>query len=90
IIEKLPWQLTIKKGQSAFWSPNDPDAVTMPDHKSFRSSEEFYSVLMHEIVHASGFETRLNRDMTGKFGDEEYGLEELVAEFGSAFICARC
>lgn len=89
IIENLPWHLTIKQGQSAYWSPSSPDAVTMPEIRNFRSSEEFYSVLLHEIVHASGFETRLNRDMTGKFGDEKYGLEELVAEFGSAFLCAK-
>ena len=31
---------------------------------------------------------RLNRDFTGRFGSTAYAREELVAEMGSAFLCA--
>lgn len=89
IIENVPWKLTVNQGQAAFWSPSSPDAVTMPEHKSFRSREQYYSTLFHEIIHATGHESRLNRDLAGKYGDEKYGLEELVAEFGAAFLCAK-
>ncbi|VAX09970.1 Antirestriction protein [hydrothermal vent metagenome] len=30
---------------------------------------------------------RLNRDLSGRFGDQAYSFEELVAELGSAMIC---
>lgn len=32
---------------------------------------------------------RLNRDMKNRFGSEGYAMEELVAELGSAFQCAK-
>ena len=31
--------------------------------------------------------TRLDRDLSGRFGTESYAVEELVAELGSAFLC---
>jgi len=34
----------------------------------------------------TGHESRLNRDMSGSFGDESYAREELVAEITSAFM----
>jgi antirestriction protein ArdC len=39
-------------------------------------------------THASGAKHRLNRDFSGRFGSEAYAREELVAEMGSAFLCA--
>ena len=30
----------------------------------------------------------LARDLTGRFGDHAYAMEELVAELGAAFLCA--
>jgi antirestriction protein ArdC len=45
--------------------------------------------LAHELTHWSRHPTRLNRDFGRKrFGDEGYAIEELVAELGSAFLCA--
>lgn len=43
---------------------------------------------MHELVHWSGAKSRLNREMKGKFGSEDYAFEELIAELGSAFLMA--
>tara|TARA_R110001606_G_scaffold233942_1_gene381504 strand:+ start:96 stop:374 length:279 start_codon:yes stop_codon:yes gene_type:complete len=31
----------------------------------------------------------LDRDLTGRFGSESYAAEELIAEMGSAFLCAK-
>jgi antirestriction protein ArdC len=39
--------------------------------------------------HWSGHKTRLNRDLSGRFGSEAYAAEELVAELNAAFLCAH-
>ena len=39
-------------------------------------------------THWTGHKTRLARDFSGRFGGEAYAREELVAELGSAFLCA--
>jgi len=45
--------------------------------------------LAHELIHATGAPSRLNRKKGEKFGDADYAFEELVAELGSAFLCAE-
>jgi antirestriction protein ArdC len=32
----------------------------------------------------------LNRNLGRRFGDASYAMEELIAEMGSAFLCATC
>lgn len=49
----------------------------------------FEATRLHEMVHWSGAESRLHRKFGRCFGDTDYALEELVAELGSAFMCAR-
>jgi len=39
-------------------------------------------------THATGHAKRLGRDLTNSFGSKDYAREELVAEMGSAFLCA--
>jgi antirestriction protein ArdC len=77
---------------SAFYQPAT-DTVHMPGKSCFISPEEYYSTLFHEYIHATGHEKRLNRyarEHTGfDFGSREYSREELVAELGSAFLCAQ-
>jgi len=41
------------------------------------------------LGHATGHKDRLNRDLTGKFGDRSYAAEELIAELTAAFVCAE-
>jgi antirestriction protein ArdC len=45
--------------------------------------------LAHELTHWSGSESRLARDLSGRFGSESYAAEELVAELGAAFTMAK-
>src|SRR5207253_9053831 len=40
----------------------------------------------HELGHWSGHESRLNRQMEGRFGSEQYAREELRAEIASLMI----
>nr|WP_316169056.1 MULTISPECIES: zincin-like metallopeptidase domain-containing protein [unclassified Bradyrhizobium] len=65
------------------------DNIHMPCIDFFRDAESYYAVRAHETVHWTRHESRLNRDFERKrFGDEGYAMEELVAELGSAFLCA--
>ena len=70
------------------------DAIRMPERRRFTGTdtttpaEGFYSTLCHELVHWSGTKPRLDRDLSGRFGDDAYAMEELIAELGSAFLCA--
>lgn len=65
------------------------DFVQMPPFESFRDAESYYATLAHETTHWTRHPSRLDRDFGCKrFGDEGYAMEELVAELGSAFVCA--
>jgi len=67
------------------------DIVYMPLEKNFDTSEDYYSTLFHELIHSTGHKDRLNRDSvvnTDGFGEHKYSKEELIAEIGTAFICA--
>ena len=79
------------KGNKAFYCLSK-DKIYMPPRHLFISSEEYYSTLFHELVHSTGHEKRLKRkSITSKahFGSKLYSLEELIAEIGSAFLCAE-
>jgi antirestriction protein ArdC len=39
--------------------------------------------------HWSGHASRCDRQLTGRFGSVSYAMEELIAELGSAFLCAE-
>jgi antirestriction protein ArdC len=61
----------------------------LPPIEAFKDSESYYATALHEVTHWTRHETRLNRDFGRKrWGDEGYAAEELVAELGSAFLCA--
>ena len=53
------------------------------------ATENYYAVLLHELTHWSGGEKRLNREFTGNQKLKAYAFEELIAELGSAFLCAQ-
>jgi antirestriction protein ArdC len=76
------------RGDRAFYS-NDGDYIQMPVIEAFRDAESFYATLAHESCHWTKHSSRLERDFGRKtWGDEGYAREELVAELGSAFLCA--
>jgi antirestriction protein ArdC len=71
------------------------DLIRMPERYRFTgtdtstATEAFYSVLLHEHVHWTGHSKRLDRDLSGRFGNSAYAMEELVAELGAAFLCGE-
>lgn len=83
-------RISVVLSDRAFYRPSE-DAITVPKPEQFVSSGEYYSTLFHELTHSTGHSTRLARREEGAanhFGSEAYSKEELVAEFGSAFLCA--
>lgn len=67
------------------------DYIMMPYKETFKAknaTKAYYATILHEMVHWTGHESRCSR----KFGqpwDKDYAFEELVAEIGSSFLCAR-
>ena len=82
------------EGHRAFYRPGT-DTITMPARERFTgtetmdASEGWYATLLHELTHWSGAKHRLDRSFAERFGKDAYAMEELVAEIGAAFLCAR-
>lgn len=73
-------------GNRAYFQPST-DHIQMPPFEAFRDAVSYYATLSHEGTHWTGVQSRLDRDLTGRFGSESYAAEELVAELGAAFVC---
>lgn len=78
----------IHGGGRAYYSGAEHE-IHIPDFGAFRSPESYYATLGHEHIHWTGAKHLLNRDMKNRFGSNTYAAEELIAEIGSAFLCAR-
>lgn len=71
----------------AYYKPAD-DLIHMPNIDLFDNTEGYYATLAHESIHWTGHKSRLDR--LEKFQDTQvYAFEELVAELGSALLCAQ-
>ena len=72
----------------AFYVPS-ADYVNMPRIDQFDSAEGYACTLGHELTHWTGHVSRLDRNLNqGKWSNDNYAFEELVAELGSAFLAA--
>jgi len=74
-------------GDRAFYVPS-LDFVQVPPQPAFFEQINYYRTCLHELTHATGHASRLGRDLTNSFGSKDYAREELIAEMGSAFLCA--
>jgi antirestriction protein ArdC len=75
-------------GHQAYYS-SSADVVVLPVPEAFRDAEAYAATKAHELTHWTKHSSRLDRNLGGRhFGDEGYAREELVAELGSAFLCA--
>jgi antirestriction protein ArdC len=74
-------------GAKAFYAPS-ADYIQVPPQPAFHDPINFYRTALHELTHWVGGSKRLGRDQTGAFGSPQYAREELIAEMGSAFLCA--
>ncbi|MBX9791040.1 MAG: ssDNA-binding domain-containing protein [Pirellulales bacterium] len=79
----------IRYGGNRAYYALEADRIQLPPYQTFRDVESHAATLAHELTHWTRHETRLNRDLgRKKWGDCGYAMEELVAELGSAFLCA--
>lgn len=72
----------------ASYSPSR-DCISIIEKKFFLSENKYYSTLFHEIIHWTGHESRLNRELKGHLDMTSYSFEELIAEMGSMLICLQ-
>lgn len=90
-IEKT--KAVIETGAKASFSPL-LDKITMPKENQFfdgeqSATENYYAVLLHELTHWTGGAARLDRKQITVKDKQGYAFEELIAELGSAFLCAK-
>ncbi len=78
-------KITEAPGNRAYYQPND-DAIRLPRRDQFTSEAGFYATALHELGHATGHSTRLDRDLGGAFGSRSYAKEELRAEIASMIV----
>lgn len=78
----------VHEGDRAYYRPAD-DSIHLPHPIAFRDAEAYISTKAHEFIHWTGSKSRLDRNLSGRFGDHAYALEELTAELGAAFLCAE-
>jgi len=65
------------------------DYINMPAMTAFYSTEAYFQVFYHELIHATGHQKRLNRNGVSepqRFGSWNYSQEELIAEMGASFL----
>lgn len=74
-------------GERAFYRPVD-DLIRIPQPQRFEHPAQYYTTVFHEIMHSTGHESRLNRDLSGDRMTEGYGREELIAEMGSVYLAS--
>ena len=69
---------------SAFYTPS-ADTVTMPDKEQFTSQCGFYGTYLHELIHSTGHQKRINRKtLTAPNTDRtSYATEELITELAA-------
>lgn len=78
-------------GGRAYYRPAG-DYIQMPNKADFvgtktsTAEEAYYSTLLHELVHWTGSNGRIDRTKGKMFGDADYAFEELVAETGAAIL----
>ena len=93
VIANMPSRPTIRHGGDEPSYDIHQDVVSIPMRENFVLSDEYYSTLFHELAHATGHASRLDREgcrSSRAFGSIPYCKEELVAEMASCFLCGEC
>ena len=74
-----------------YYTESGGEKICIPPMKNFISQEELDSSVLHELIHATGSEKRLNRETLRRYHEskEIRAKEELVAEIGSVFALQK-
>lgn len=79
----------IRHGGSSAYYAAAHDYIQMPHLATFKDDAAYVAILSHEMTHWTSKKTRLDRDLSRYAKDRSArAREELVAELGSAFLCA--
>ena len=91
LLQRSGARILHRPGDQAFYSPAQ-DLIQLPERTQFASAAGYYATALHELTHWTGHASRLKRHLTftpSPAGVDAYAFEELVAEMGAAFLCAR-
>jgi antirestriction protein ArdC len=92
VIDGMPKAPPIShNGDMAYYSPSK-DQVVLPVQEAFDTSADYYAVAFHELAHATGHASRLDREGITTLDTTRgtiYAKEELVAELASAMLCGE-
>jgi len=88
IITNMNEKPVIKNNFTSCYYSLKNDFISVPLPKYFNSIDEYYSSLFHELIHWTGSPKRLRRFDKYNKDKHSYSFEELVAEIGSAYLCA--
>lgn len=89
ILSEMAFPPKLKHGEAQAYYYSPTDTINLPQRKLFPAAEEYYTTLFHELVHATGHVSRLNRSgitIPNKHDSKEYAKEELVAELGAGYL----
>jgi antirestriction protein ArdC len=83
----------IREGSGEAYYIPSKDYINLPAFQAFKNADNFYATTFHELTHWTGHVSRhvsrCDRSLKARFGDAAYAAEELIAELGSAFLCAE-
>lgn len=90
IADRMPARPTVRHADQgrAYYLPAT-DTVCLPLREQFENPTRYYSTLVHELAHATGHASRLNRSSvvnSDGFGKEAYSKEELIAEMAACMV----
>lgn len=85
IVQRAEVPLFHDQQDRAFYSVAK-DEMHLPPREAFADAMRYYSTALHELGHATGHPSRLNRQLGNAFGSVEYAKEELRAEMASLFL----
>lgn len=95
VMERQHCEVAIRhqQGDRAYYSPRN-DEVVLPERGQFPTAGDYYRTALHELGHATGHESRLNRETLQAgtkegFGSPAYAREELRAEISSMMTGER-
>ena len=80
------------QGNRIYYSPLK-DKVCTPVIGQYVSPEAYYNDYFHELAHATGHASRLNRAelmTSSEFGSDPYSQEEMTAEISANFLLHHC
>ena len=79
-------------GNRAYYRPSTHH-VQMPMLEQFKTSDDYYKTMYHELIHSTGHESILNRSgitsRSAHFGSQQYSKEELIAEIGAMMLVSK-